>query len=138
MTTVPATIREQIALPAERGDGGGVSLTAADFAAILKSRLVMIIALWLLFSAIGVGLFFLVYFKYPTYRASAYIACISDLPIRAGEFAPDMLTEDRYERFIASQAMNAVSAEVLSAVLQTPEVRSTNWFANADKPKLRL
>ena len=139
VTTVPATIREQIALPAQRGDGGGgVSLTAGDFAAILKHRLVMIVVLWLLFSAIGVGLFFLVYFKYPTYRASALIACISDLPIRAGEFAPDMMTEDRHERFIASQALDAVSAQVLSAVLQTPEVRSTEWFKNADKTKLRL
>ena len=64
MTTVPATIQEQIALPTERGEGsgGGVSMSAGDFAAILKHRLVMIIVLWLLFSAIGVGLFFLVYF----------------------------------------------------------------------------
>ncbi|MCK4659733.1 MAG: polysaccharide biosynthesis tyrosine autokinase [Phycisphaerae bacterium] len=138
MTTVPATIQEQVALAPSQGEGGGgAGLTAGDITAILKHRLVMIIVLWWFFSAIGVGLFFMVYFKYPTYRASTLIQCISDAPIPAGEFTARM-TEDRQERFLASEAMNAVSPPVLLDVLQSPEVRGTAWFREADQSKLRL
>ncbi|MCP4589532.1 MAG: polysaccharide biosynthesis tyrosine autokinase [bacterium] len=138
MTTVPTTIQEQIALAPPRGEGGeGPSLSAADIAAILKHRLVMIIALWLLFSTMGVGLFFLAYFKFPTYRATAFIECISDLPMRPGEFDVQM-TEDRHERFVASHAMFASSPRVLDAALEAPEVRKTDWYGQADKRKLRL
>ncbi len=139
MTSVPATIQEPVALPTRREEsGGGVSLSAADFAAILKGRLVMILGLWLLFSIIGVGLFFLIYFKFPTYSAEAYIECISDLPSRTGELGDPMIDKDRHERFLASQALAALDPQVLSLVLQSPEVRATSWFTEADKAILRL
>ncbi len=139
MTTIPATIQEQIALPTRRGPSAeGLGLTAADIGSILKQRLVMIIILWMLFGALGVGLFFLVYFKFPTYRAEAFIECISQRPSRPGELGETGMTEDQYERFVASQALFAVSPTVLNEVLQTPEVRGTRWFAGADQSKLRL
>jgi len=139
MTTVPATIQEQIALPTRRMEGdGGVSLSAGDVAGILKHRLVMIILLWWLFSAIGVGLFFLVYFEFPSYRASAHVECISDMPTPLGLLGTTSMTEDRHERFVATHALYAVSPEVLEAVLKTHEVQGTQWYANADQTKLRL
>lgn len=139
MTTVPTTIQEQIApTTQQRGDSGGVSLNVSDFVAIIKHRLVMIIVLWLLFSAMGVGLFFLVYFKFPTYRAEAYIECISDQPTRAGDLGNPAMAQDQYERFVAGQVALASSPQVFNDALGTPEVRSTSWFAEADKTILLL
>ncbi|MFH0981201.1 MAG: polysaccharide biosynthesis tyrosine autokinase [Planctomycetota bacterium] len=139
MTTLPATIQEQITLPPVRAEpGAGAGLSAGDFAAILKHRMVMIIILSLVFTAVGVGVFFLVYFYYPTYLAVAFIECISDLPTRPGDFGDSSMTKDRHERFVASHAIFARSPDVLQAVLQTPEVKATSWYAKADKAKLRL
>jgi polysaccharide biosynthesis transport protein len=138
MTTLPATIQERIALSNGRGPGGpAAGLTAGDVTAILKLRLVLIIVLFLVFGTLGVGAFFLVYFFHPTYQADALIECISQHPSRPGELGESTMTEDQYERFVASQAMYAVGPSVLAPVLESPEVRATDWFARADKSKLR-
>ena len=138
MTTLPATIQERIALSNGRGPGGSsAGLSAGDVTAILKLRLVLIIVLFLVFSTLAVGAFFIVYFFYPTYRADALIECISQHPSRPGELGETGMTEDQYERFVASQAMYAVGPGVLAPVLESPEVRATDWFGRADKSKLR-
>ena len=144
MSTMPATIQERVTVPArpaarfDAAGAGSAGLSVNDITTILKRRAVMIILCWLVFAALGVGGFFLVYFKYPTWVAEAHIECISDMPTKSGEFEDRAITEDRHERFVATQAMYAKSADVLNAVLQTPEVKATQWYRDADKTKLRL
>lgn len=145
MSTLPATIQEHVSLPtrpAARFDAPGAGapgMSLNDITTILKRRAVMIVICWLLFAALGVGGFFLVYFKYPTWVADAHVECISDVPSSGKEFGDERpLSEDRHERFVMTQALYAKSADVLNAVLQTPEVKGTNWYTSADKTKLRL
>ena len=85
MTTVPATIQERIPLPASGAPRAEASsgVTAGDIFAALKRRAVMVILLWIFFSLLASGAFFLVYFKFPTYTAEAWVSCISDQPAEA-------------------------------------------------------
>lgn len=130
MTTVPATLPERIPLPAVAAPGdevsGGVSF--GDLVGVLKRRMVMVILLWMLFGAIAVGAFILIYYKYPTYRAEAWVECITDRPHEGNSLVQSTLLQHEHERFINSQAALMKNPEILNEVLKTQEVRGTAWY----------
>lgn len=134
MTTIPATVQERIPLPVTGGPPpeAAAGVAVGDVIAMLKRRAVMIILLCLPFSMTAVGLFFLVYIKFPTYMAEAWVECLSDQPKAGEQLIQSALAKDLHERFINSQAHLIKSAEVLDAVLKTPEVRGTTWFRNLE------
>ncbi|HUU83253.1 MAG TPA: polysaccharide biosynthesis tyrosine autokinase [Phycisphaerae bacterium] len=134
MTTLPATVQERIPLPATGTPAAstGAGVTAGDVLAMLRRRAVMIILLWLPFSMVAVGLFFLVYIYFPTYMADAWVECLSDQPKAGQQLIQQALAKDLHERFINSQAQLITSSEVLNAALKTPEVRGTAWFRELD------
>ncbi len=130
MTTVPATIQERVPLPASgapRADAGA-GVTVGELIGMLKRRSVLVILLWVFFSLMAAAAFFVVYFKFPSYRSEAWVACISDRPDEAETLVQQALVKDEHERFINSQAALILSPEVLNDVLKAPEVRGTTWF----------
>ncbi|MCP4250930.1 MAG: polysaccharide biosynthesis tyrosine autokinase [bacterium] len=134
MTTLPATIQERIPLPeGSVPQEGGAGITPGDLLTMLRRRMITIILLWLLLSIVAVGVFFLFYIYFPTYRSEAWIECISNRPDEAETLTQDALHEDEHTRFINSQAALIKSPEVLFDVLKTAEVRSTRWFASWNK-----
>ncbi len=135
MTSIPATIPERIPLPAAAAPpaDAGAGLTAGDIVGMLKRRAIMLILLWMFFGMIAVGAFFVVYYKYPTYTAEAWVECISNRPDQTETLIQQALVKDEHERFINSQAALMESPEVLNDVLQTPEVRSTTWFKETEE-----
>ena len=139
MTTLPATIQERIPLPeggAPQEATGGI--TPRDVLAMLRRRMIMIILLWLLFSIVAVGVFFLCYVYFPKYRSEALIECISNRPDQAEPLTQEAVHKDEHTWFINSHAALIKSQEVLFDVLKTAEVRSTRWFAQwNDRPEQR-
>ncbi|MCA9249742.1 MAG: polysaccharide biosynthesis tyrosine autokinase [Phycisphaerales bacterium] len=139
MTTLPTTIQEQIPLPgpvvSHAPQAASKGLTPADILGMLRQRLVTIIILSILFSGMGVGLFFLMYFKFPKYSAQSLVECISDAPKRQMAVTPDAMANDSFTRFVQSQALYIKSFPVLKKALQDPEVRSTKWYKNIDQDR---
>ncbi len=133
MTTIPTTVQERVLLPGSAAPGSiatAKALTPADIVAMLKQRMVTIIILSVLLGAIAVGVFFLLYLKFPGYSAEAMVECISDMPAQPMQIEQETLADDPYDRFVRSQAMLLVSRTNLSNVLQDVEVRGTQWFAS--------
>lgn len=134
MTSIPTTITERVPLPAAAPAGpppaAGMSktLTPADIVGMLKQRLVWIIVLSFLFGSMGVGLFLLAYFKFPTYKAEGLIECISNQPKPSFVLGEVQMQQDPYTRFVMSQALFIKSFPILSEVLKDNEVRNTKWF----------
>ncbi|NOX60136.1 MAG: hypothetical protein GXP29_14935, partial [Planctomycetes bacterium] len=144
MTTLPTTIQEQIPLPGpligSMPSAPSKAITPADIISILRQRLVTIIILAILFSGMGVGLFFVLYFKFPSYRSESLIRCVSDAPKQSLEVTEGAMQDDPFTRFVQSQALFIKSYPVLSKVLKSAEVRNTSWFKslNPDEQYLEL
>ncbi len=134
MTTIPATIRERIDLPApasakaSKTPDAGINLQ--DIVAILKRRLIMIMTLFFFFSILFVGLWIVGYRWFPLYGAESFIECVSNKPK-----PPDALSDQdsgrlEYERFILTQAEYVKSPDVLLQALRTPEIQQTKWYVD--------
>jgi polysaccharide biosynthesis transport protein len=132
MTTLPATVRERIDLPAPPSasapSGEDAGMTVQDVLGVLKRRSLLIIFLFILFSALLVGAWVYSYVWWPFWRAEAFIECISDKPKRAETLAEDAPGQQEYERFIMTQAEFVKGPDVLMEALKTPEVRGTKWY----------
>ena len=130
MTAFPTTTQARLPMPADpnRESGAGGTISFGDVVAILRQRMVLIIALWVLFGAIAVGLWLLFWFKFPTYTSEAWIECVSDNPGESLKIAQADPDKDVYERFVESQALFVKAPDILDRALQTPEVQSTTWY----------
>ncbi len=139
MTTLPATISERVPRPGMAAPGAPATagLTPADILRMIRSRLVLIVALSIFLSAAAVGGFLLWYIKYPTYSAEAYIQCISSVPKEATSLRPPQVYEDEHTRFLQDQALSIKQTNLLMRVLQAPEVRNTDWYQRT-KPDERV
>lgn len=137
MTTLPATISERVPRPglAAPGAPATAGLTPADILRMIRSRLVLIVALSIFLSAAAVGGFLLWYIKYPTYSAEAYIQCISSVPKEATSLRHPQVYEDEHTRFLQDQALSIKQTNLLMKVLQAPEVRSTDWYQQTEPDK---
>jgi len=130
MTQVPATISERVPLPAIAvpGFAASAALTPADILRMIRGRLVLIIILSLFLSAVAVGVFLLIYLKYPTYSASAIIECVSNAPKPGYSVELQRVAKDEHERFLLSQSLYAKQPDLLARILESPEVRGTQWY----------
>jgi capsular exopolysaccharide synthesis family protein len=139
MTTLPATISERVPRPGMAAPGvpATAGLTPADILRMIRSRLVLIVALSIFLSAAAVGGFLLWYTKYPTYSAEAYIQCVSSVPKEATSLRHPQVYEDEHTRFLQDQALSIKQTNLLMRVLQTPEVRNTDWYQRT-KPDERV
>jgi succinoglycan biosynthesis transport protein ExoP len=140
MTTIPATISERVALPGGPAPGAGTAaaLTPSDLLRILRGRLVLICFLFVFFSGLAVGGFFLWMVKFPSYSASALIECVSPKPQQPWTLGAEDIQKDEHERFLRSQALYVVQPDLLQDVLRTLEVQQTQWYASVDKDERLL
>ena len=135
MSMVPATISERVPMPSPAMPGPAVSagLAPTDFVRMIRSRLVLIIALFMFLSVVAVGLFLLWYVKFPTYSATAVIECISSAPKAQYSVEAQRYQKDEHERFLLSQALYVKQPSILMEVLRSPEVRATDWYASVEE-----
>ena len=131
MTTLPSTVSERVALPAgvsARGGEGSAGLTAGDILSILRRRMVLIAVLFTLFSAMVVGGFVVWWVYFPSYQATAFIECVTNVPEAQLEVAPERLRDDEFERFVATQAARIVHPAILREALALKEVQETDYY----------
>ncbi len=134
MTTLPTTVRERIDLPsppptASASGPGDASVSFQDIMSIVKRRMFLITFLFLFFSSLAVGGWLAAYFYAPLYPGEAFVKCVSNQP-KGTTIYDRELSEREFERFIMTQALFAKSPDVLFAVLQSAEVRATEWYKN--------
>lgn len=145
MTTMPSTVQERVNLPAVHGaaDTGGSSLTAGDLWTMLRRRTLLIVLLFVLFSAIAVGGFIAWWIYLPGYRSYSLIECISNIPEAGLTVEQRRLQREEFERFVLSQSLLIKSPSNLRSVLQSSAVRETQWWQEIEarassKPNLHL
>ncbi len=139
MTTIPATVRERIDLPAPRSASAAKTtdsgITFQDIVTVLKRRMVLLMTLFFFFSVLFVGLWIVGYRWFPLYGAEAFIECISNKPKAPGALTDEDSGRLEYERFILTQAEYVKSPDVLLKVLSSPEIEGTQWFRDTPPSK---
>ncbi len=132
MTTLPATVTERIDLPAppsaRASDTTDASVSLGDILGIVKRRMLLIILLFVLLSALTVGGWLAAYAYFPLWPAEAFVECISDKPKPAGQLSETTPAQKEYDRFILTQAHSVTSLDVLLEALKTAEVKDTQWY----------
>lgn len=137
MTTIPATVQERVALPSPsrgRGADPAAALTSSDIMAMLRRRMVMIVTLFLFLGAAAVGLFALLWTKFPMYQSESFIECISNVPDDQYKVAQaQRLRQDELERFVMTQASYIKQPDILRSALGLSEVKGTDWYKSFDE-----
>lgn len=141
MTTItPATPLIPPAIPAparaRTADAGG-GLAPADLVRILKQRIFLILFIWMVVTALGVGVTAYVERYYPQYSTEAFAEVESLAPPNPddpvfGRTGGAYTTRDM-ELVLLNQSFLARSPKVISSTLQDPLVRRTSWFREADE-----
>lgn len=137
MTTLPTTVTERVALaPAPRPptlESGLGGLTAADVMTMLRRRMLLIFALFVLFSAMVIGGFAVWWLKFPGYRSESLIECITNIPETELSLEQQRMREDEHERFVQTQAMLLKSPGILIETLKINAVRETKWYKDIER-----
>lgn len=140
MTTLPTTVQERIALPSTAqgapSDAPG-AYTAADIFAMIRRRMLLVIILSILFSAISVAGFWVWWQYLPSYEASAFIECVTNRPPTELSLKGEeqRLQNEEFERFVQTQAIRIKSPSVLLKALGMAAVQDTDWYRLIDKDK---
>jgi polysaccharide biosynthesis transport protein len=115
------------------------AMTGADFLRIIRHRLVFIIIFWVVFLGLTVGFTAFMVKYYPSYTAQALVQVESVRPINVMEpMQQETITQEEVERLVANQCVFVKSPIVLLRALDDAELRSTQWFQEAqEKAKLR-
>ena len=138
MTTLPTTVQERIALPSTAqgapSDAPG-AYTAADIFAMIRRRMLLVVILAILFSAISVAGFWVWWQYLPSYEASAFIECVTNRPPTelSLEGGQQRLQNEEFERFVQTQAIRIKSPSVLLKALGMAAVQDTEWYRLIDK-----
>lgn len=135
MTTLPVTTMERAeAMSAARGvsDAGGAP-TVADIIAMLRRRMVLIVALFILFAGAMVGGWAVWRLYYPGFRSESLIECISNIPDTELGQELTRLRQEEYERFVLTQALLLKSPSILGEALKVNAVRETQWYRNVER-----
>lgn len=111
--------------------------SVADFLSMIRRRLVLILILFLLFSACAVGGFFVWRTYFPGYRAECLIECISNRPDAELNVEQRELQKEEYERFVHTQAVLLRSPTILGDALKVNAVRETSWWRNIQNQTFR-
>lgn len=112
----------------------GSALTASDIFAMLHRRLVLIVILAVLFSALAVGGFLFWWRYYPGYTAESLIECISNVPDAGLNIEQSPLRQEQHDRFVMTQAVALKSPSILEEALRVAAVRETEWFRSIEQP----
>jgi len=135
MTSHAPTARDRISLPQPAqgvwGDSGA-AFTAGDLFAMLRRRTILIIFLFVLFTALAVSGFALWWVQFPGYESESLIECISNIP--HAELTPEQerLRKDEHDRFVLTQARLLKSPTALSEALKLNVVRETEWWKSVE------
>ncbi len=111
-----------------------VGLSGADVWRIIRQRLVMIILLWLLFSAVAAGITLILWRYYPDYVATAYIRVDSLAPPDPEKrFVEQATTQEQIDRELQNQKTYLESPEILQAAIEHPDIRRTKWYVEEEE-----
>ena len=138
MTTVSPPMTERTALP---GSAHGVGIesargpTASDLWSMIRRRLVLIVVLFILFSALAIGGFGAWWVYLPGYTSECLIECISNIPETQLTADQERLRQDEHERFVRTQAMLLTTPGILSEALKVTAVRETSWFKRTSRSR---
>lgn len=141
MTTLPPPVREPLSPrpPVERAYAeASQPPTPAEFVAMLRRRIVLVMVLFVFFSGIAVGGWYAWWTYLPGYRSAALIECISNIPDSELSVEQQRLKQDEHTRFVMTQAVQVKVPRVLSEVLKVTAVRETEWFKSTKPENLLL
>ncbi|MCO6438026.1 MAG: polysaccharide biosynthesis tyrosine autokinase [Phycisphaerae bacterium] len=132
MTTTPAaTTQERFPLPPTGrvpGAEPGAAPSAGEVLAMLRRRIVMIIVLFFLFSAMAVGGFVAWWVYFPGYEAESLVECVTDIPETELTAERERLRQEEHERFVRTQAVLLMNPIILGEALKINAVRETQWY----------
>ena len=137
MTTLPTSVEEAMMLPGpsdERGGHGGAAPTAGEIFSMLHRRLILIVVLFLLFSAMSIGGFWVWWTYFPGYTAECLIECISNVPETGLNIEQSQLRQEEHDRFVMTQALAMKGRPILEEALKVAAVRETAWFKSIHQP----
>jgi len=107
----------------------GWSFTAADVLRAVRSRLILVLFIWLLIVGATIGLTALWIQYDPEFRSTAYVKVES---LDAGDPMAEQRgigkTPAELEMLVKDQAVVVTSADVLAETLQMPDVKGTVWY----------
>ncbi|UCE58677.1 MAG: polysaccharide biosynthesis tyrosine autokinase [Phycisphaerales bacterium] len=136
MTTPPNTALERFA-PSATAVGPGPSAAPADIIAMLRSRTVLIVVLFVL-TSIAVVAGYILWARYlPGYRSECLIECVSNIPEAELTFEQERLKQEEHERFVLTQAILLKSPGILSEALKVRAVRDTNWWEKIQAKRVK-
>lgn len=132
MTTIPVTTHDRIptamtmtARPAGPAAGG---LTFGDVIRILRQRIFLVIFIFLLMTALTVGLTHWLIKNHPRYQAISSVRVESPFPPKPMEFGERMIAVELMNRFVGDQMFLVKDEGVLTESLNDTEVQSTSWY----------
>ena len=131
MTTLSSSVEEAMMLPgpSSQGDGqAGAGPSAGEIFAMLHRRLVLIVVLFLLFSGMSVGGFWVWWTYFPGFSAECLIECISNVPEMGVNPEQQQLRQEEHDRFVMTQALALKGRPILEEALKVAAVRETFWF----------
>lgn len=130
MTTATAIASAPSTLSAVRSGDAAAAPTASELWGMIRRRMVLCVALTMLFGALAVSGFFFWWYNFPGYRSECLIECVTNLPEAELSVEQQRLRQDEYERFVRTQATLLKSPSILGEALKISAVRETKWFDN--------
>ncbi|MCH9034432.1 MAG: hypothetical protein IID42_08005, partial [Planctomycetes bacterium] len=101
---------------------------------MLHRRLVLIVVLFLLFSGMSVGGFWVWWTYFPGFTAECLIECISNVPEIGVNPEQQQLRQEEHDRFVMTQALAIKGRPILEEALKVAAVRETSWFKSIRQP----
>lgn len=140
MAIAPTTVSERIRIrPRPIGQGeASRAFALEDILRALRQRIFMIFFIWIAFFGMAGAGTYLLWTKYPLYRAEAQLLVESpnpNMPFQLGEnenISPNVLAQ-----FQATQALLATSTEVVDKALLDAGVKSTEWYKSTPSEERR-
>lgn len=137
MTSLTSQVPDVVRTPARRAPGdGGAPPGVSDVLAMLRRRTVLVLVLFVLFSAMTCGGFALWWYVFPGFRGECLIECVSNIPEKELTTEQERLRQDEHERFVLTQAILLKSPTILGEALKVNAVRETGWFKSVRDRKL--
>ena len=100
---------------------------------MLRRRSVLIVVLFILFSALAVAGFLTWWYIFPGYRGECLIECVSNIPEKELTLEQERLRQDEHERFVLTQAQFLKSPTILGEALKINTVKETGWYRSVDR-----
>lgn len=131
MSTMPVTFQERVPLPLGPQvcrPGASSGFTFNDAVRTLKSRIFLVMFVWVFVVGITALGTYLMLRYHPYWDAKALVLVESPKPSVPLSFVEPPVTPELQERFVADQRQLVMSNIVLTAAAQDAELRRTHWF----------